>query len=322
MLSPCAVVPPELDGAIVSTHYFLFEYDSGVLDPGFLTWYLRSDRFQSQIRAQGSTNYAAIRPSDVLGYELLLPLLSEQRRVSRALDRLLGIIERARRFTTTDTGLVGAYLGELFGDPYRSKPGTLRVAGWGPLDRLVSDVADGPHQTPIYTTEGVPFVTALNVAPGQLTFAPVKFISLEQHRVFQRRARAEAGDVLITKDGTIGLACTVDTDADFSFFVSVALVKPRPDVLDGGFLKWLIRAPATQRRIRERARGDMIKHLVLREIRALLCPALPLEVQQATVADIERVAALELRLQGIRQLQKRDLDALVPKALSVVFGDG
>lgn len=83
-----AVVPPELEGAIVSSHYFLFAIDADQLDTDFLACYLRTETFQSQVRAQGSTNYAAIRPSDVLSYLIPLPPLDEQVRVARALGAL------------------------------------------------------------------------------------------------------------------------------------------------------------------------------------------------------------------------------------------
>lgn len=75
------LVPSELDGAIVSSHYFLFEVDQNMLDRAFLGWFCRTSIFRDQITAQGSTNYAAIRPSHVLGYRMPLPSLTEQRNV-------------------------------------------------------------------------------------------------------------------------------------------------------------------------------------------------------------------------------------------------
>ena len=94
------------------------------------------------------------------------------------------------------------------------------------------------------------------------------------------RAKAEPGDVLISKDGTLGVPCFVDTDREFSFFVSVALIKPKREILDGEFLSWALRAPYLQERIVARSRGDMIRHLVLREIRDLTVPIPPLPDQR------------------------------------------
>lgn len=82
------LVPAELDGAIVSSHYFLFEPIEGKLDRQYLHYFSRTEDFRNQVSAQGTTNYAAIRPGDVLGYEIPLPSLSNQKAIVAKLDAL------------------------------------------------------------------------------------------------------------------------------------------------------------------------------------------------------------------------------------------
>ena len=82
------LVPHELDGAIVSSHYFLFRIDVSRILPEFLNYCSQSKAFRGQVSAQGSTNYASIRPSDVLSYSVPLPSLDEQRAVVAKLDAL------------------------------------------------------------------------------------------------------------------------------------------------------------------------------------------------------------------------------------------
>src|SRR2546425_10218077 len=57
------LVPDELDGAIVSSHYFLFDVNNSALERGFLRYFIGTRDFREQVAAQGSTNYAAIRPN-------------------------------------------------------------------------------------------------------------------------------------------------------------------------------------------------------------------------------------------------------------------
>src|SRR5262245_31589750 len=54
------IVPSDLAGAIVSSHYFLFSINEQRLHRGFLDWYLKTPQFFDQVAARGSTNYAAI----------------------------------------------------------------------------------------------------------------------------------------------------------------------------------------------------------------------------------------------------------------------
>lgn len=82
------IVPELLEGAVVSSHYFLFEIDGTKLDRSFLDYFIRTTGFRNQVEAQGSTNYAAIRPASVLGYQIPLPPLAEQQTIVSRLDTL------------------------------------------------------------------------------------------------------------------------------------------------------------------------------------------------------------------------------------------
>ena len=90
------IVPESLDGSLVSSHYFLFVIDEAKLDRRFLDFFIRTPAFCEQVAAQGSTNYAAIRPAHVLGYEIPLPPLAEQRRVVARIEELAAQIAEAR----------------------------------------------------------------------------------------------------------------------------------------------------------------------------------------------------------------------------------
>ncbi len=94
------IVPEELKGAIVSSHYFLFTVDETRLDKKFLGHFIKTPAFREQVNAQGSTNYAAIRPSHVLDYTIPLPSLSEQRRIVAKIGQLAQRIDEAKRLRT------------------------------------------------------------------------------------------------------------------------------------------------------------------------------------------------------------------------------
>ncbi len=72
------IVHKEMDGAVVSGHYFLFEIDKSKLLPEFLGILVKFEQFSKQVKSTGSTNYAAIRPYHVLDYLIPLPTLLEQ----------------------------------------------------------------------------------------------------------------------------------------------------------------------------------------------------------------------------------------------------
>ena len=88
------MVPDALEGAVVSSHYFLFDIDGDQLDRGYLHHFCRTQRFRSQVEAQGSTNYAAIRPADVLTYTIPLPPPADQQSLVMHFDELAAKIQQ------------------------------------------------------------------------------------------------------------------------------------------------------------------------------------------------------------------------------------
>jgi len=90
------IVPESLDGAMVSSHYFLFEINEQLLDRSFFNFFIRTPFFCEQVAAQGSTNYAAIRPQEVLTYQIPLPPLDEQRRIVARIEELAAKVKEAR----------------------------------------------------------------------------------------------------------------------------------------------------------------------------------------------------------------------------------
>ena len=103
-------------------------------------------------------------------------------------------------------------------DRWRSKykdfstPAALSAAsvpeGWTnvTLGQLAWSVRDGPHFSPTYVDEGVPFITGGNVRPNGVDFDGAKRITPELHRQFSERTKPEKGDILYTKGGTTGIA--------------------------------------------------------------------------------------------------------------------
>jgi len=82
------IVPSDLEGAIVSSHYYLFTINDTLLITDFLRLFIQTSYFHRQISARGSTNYASVRPHEVLNYTIPLPPIDEQRRIISQMESL------------------------------------------------------------------------------------------------------------------------------------------------------------------------------------------------------------------------------------------
>jgi type I restriction enzyme S subunit len=135
------VIPPDLDGAVVSSHYFLFGVDINRVDLGYVGYALQAPSFQEQVAARGSTNYAAIRSHQVLEYEIPLPDLAEQRRVSARLESLRHQTQSIRRRLETAgpdslTALYPALVDTIL---------QRHAASWRRVDQVARFVSDLVH---------------------------------------------------------------------------------------------------------------------------------------------------------------------------------
>lgn len=77
------IVPPDLNGAIVSGHYFLYEIDECQIMPEFLGFYLQTGYPEQDLQqfVKGSVNYAAIRSQHFFELEIPLPPLDVQQQI-------------------------------------------------------------------------------------------------------------------------------------------------------------------------------------------------------------------------------------------------
>ena len=160
---------------------------------------------------------------------------------------------------------------------------------WVRLGDIIFKLTDGTHSTPKYTNQGVPFISVKDLSSGYINFSNTKFISEEEHKILSARCNPEKGDLLLTKVGTTGIPVIVDTDREFSLFVSVALVKLSKSNINLDFLKLLILSPLVQEQVAENTKGVGNKNWVVKDIANTFFPLPPLAEQKRIVAKVNEL---------------------------------
>jgi type I restriction enzyme S subunit len=188
---------------------------------------------------------------------------------------------------------------------------------WTRLECLTVGISDGVHKKPDYAAEGVPFITVKNLTAGPgICFDNLNHISQADHEEFIKRTHPENGDILITKDGTIGVVRLIETDIEFSIFVSVALIKPIMREL-GPYLVYALRASCVQNQIVRK--GAALKHLYLVDLRRLAIPLPPLAEQKRIVARLDAINTEAQCLESLYQQKRVALEKLKKSLLHQAF---
>ena len=169
---------------------------------------------------------------------------------------------------------------------------------WTRLGTLVQKLTDGTHFTPKYTASGIPFLSVKDISSGKISFDNVKYISQEEHNDLFQRCDPQKGDILLTKVGTTGIPVLIETDREFSLFVSVALLKYSKIYLYGYFLVYLLQSPLVQNQCAENTKGVGNKNWVMKDISQTLLAIPPLAEQKRIVAEIEKIFKIQTAMRS------------------------
>ena len=158
---------------------------------------------------------------------------------------------------------------------------------WCRLGNILTKLTDGTHSTPKYTNTGIPFISVKDISSGKLNFNDCKYISIDEHQKLYSRCNPELNDILLTKVGTTGIPVIVDTEKQFSLFVSVALLKFNNELIFNKYVVQLINSPLVQKQVIKNTRGVGNKNWVMRDIANTLIAIPPSNEQHRIVAKLD-----------------------------------
>lgn len=301
------IVPEELDGAIVSSHYFLFEVDQAKLLRGFLDWYSRTPDFLEQVKARGSTNYAAIRPSNVLGYLIPLPPLTEQQRIVARLDRVAGLVAARARATAAMEADMQAMLAKAFARCIEAAP-RRPMSEVAPLIRRPVEIElDGEY----------PELGVRSFGRGTFHKPALAGAEVGTKKLFEIVSGDLLFNIVFAWEGAVAIAQPEDAGrvGSHRFLTCV----PEPTIATTDFLLFYFQSPDGLQRLGEASPGGAGRNrtLGLKKLEAIEVPVPPLETQHW----FDRLQAKARRIRAIRAASARDADALIPALLHEVFGE-
>ncbi|TXC78769.1 restriction endonuclease subunit S [Luteibaculum oceani] len=99
-------------------------------------------------------------------------------------------------------------------------------------------ITDGPHETPEWTDNGVPFISAEAIRINVIDLAYKRgYISEEQHAIYSKKSKVQKGDILFCKSGsTTGKSAYVDIEEEFGIWSPLAIIRASKEKADGRFL--------------------------------------------------------------------------------------
>jgi len=287
-LNATALVPKSLDNQICSTGFCVLRSNGRVI-PKYLHFFTRSPQFVKTLVAKTKgASYPAVAVGDVKQVKIPIPPMETQRKIVTLLERVDSLKHKREKANKLTTRIVKATFLKTFGDLSRNPK------GWEMrrLEDVCYKITDGTHKTPKYVSDGVPFLSVKNITSGYLDFSDTKYVTQKEHAKMTKRCKPEKGDLLYTKVGTIGIASIIDTDREFSIFVSVALLKPKHELVNSLYLKWMLNSSFVQNQANRRVKGIGVPDLHLVEIKDFKVAIPPLSEQLVFAKFVSKAETL------------------------------
>jgi type I restriction enzyme S subunit len=190
---------------------------------------------------------------------------------------------------------------------------------WVRWDRITNWITYGFTRPMPHEKVGVPIVTGKNVNAGRIILDTADRTSPEAFAELNDKDRPVKGDILITKDGSIGRTAIVENDDPFCINQSVAVLWLRSCDASRRYLQMVLDSPQVQQTLLDKTAGVAIKHISIIDLGQMVFPLPPLAEQHRIVAKVDALMALcdqlEASLTTATTTRSRLLEALLHEAL-------
>ena len=229
--------------------------------------------------------------ADLKKTNIPLPPLAEQRRIAAILDQADELRQKRQQAIEKLDQLLQATFIDMFGDPIDNLKGLETVA----LLDLCKKITDGTHQSPKWTTEGIPFLFISNIVDGEIDYSSQKFIDQVTYDSLTKSTKIELNDILYTTVGSYGNVARVKSDQLFCFQRHIAHIKPSFDKVNPKFLEKMLSSYGVRRQADRLVRGVAQKTLNLKDLKEIIVFNISLDEQNYFVQKCEVIESLKIK---------------------------
>jgi len=269
----------------------------------YLYWVLNSNIFTDFIDySKTGTTISHLYQNVFVEFAFPVPTFGEQRTITSYLDRETNridtLISKKQRqielLQERRAALISSAVTKGLDPSVKMKNSGIEWLGEIPghwktkrLKFLTRKINDGTHVTPTYVDEGIPFLRVTDIHTGKINFSLVKRIPAKEHQELSKRCRPEKYDLLLSKNGTIGIPCVITWDQEFSIFVSLCLIKVKKE-LDVFYAKYFFLSNEISEQIYSGSKRSTVTNLHLDKIKEFFFAVPPIDEQRSIVNFLDQ----------------------------------
>jgi type I restriction enzyme S subunit len=171
-----------------------------------------------------------------------------------------------------------------------------------------SRVTDGAHISPDTSSADFPFVSTIDIRGGTIDFDGCLRTSASSYAYMERTGcRPMQGDVLFSKDGTVGTTAVVATDREFAVASSLVIISPDHRELNSRWLDYWLNGAFIKDEVELLLSGAALRRISVAKVARLPLLLPPRLDEQSTIAALldRETAKLDTLAAKVREAIER-----------------
>ncbi|MGZ8908020.1 MAG: restriction endonuclease subunit S [Methylobacter sp.] len=182
------------------------------------------------------------------------------------------------------------------------------------LESACTFIIDCPHSTPKFSSTGFYCIDTTCIEPRKILWQKARTVSEDSYKERISRLRPKVGDLLFSREGTIGTAVMVDDDVNLCLGQRMMLFRFAPFVLPE-YAEIFLLSGYFKQQYEKFIKGTAAKHLNIGDIRQLTIVFPSIEVQRKIVDVVNKLGAycdsLNIKLSSKSQIARKLSEAAI-----------
>ncbi|MHC0045835.1 restriction endonuclease subunit S [Vibrio campbellii] len=324
--------------ASLAPNMFMAKFDSSKVLPDFMAYVGQSDPINKQLTlsATASSAQPKLNKDDFKSIRFCYPSLIEQQKIANFLDhetakidtlitkqeKLIELLKEKRQAVISHAVTKGLNPDAPMKDSGVEWLGEV-PEHWSlcSIKYLCREITDGAHISPDLK-EGVHhFVSIKDIKNGEINFDDSLLTSEESyHYLVKTGCMPFEGDILFSKDGTIGQTAITPANKDFVVASSLIIIRPNLEKVSSEYLDLMLQSSLVKEQVESFVKGAALRRLSIQNLLKVFGLRPPLN-EQKKIAEyvnlqLSKFSTLEDKAQKQVQLLQERKTALISAAVT------
>lgn len=254
--------------------------------------------------------------------ELSVPPLAEQGRIVDRIEEIFAKIDAGVEKLKSAQEKIKQYKQSVLHSAFTGK--LEKVSNWKHafLKEICNKITDGSHFSPESDNSyDYPYITVKDIFNDNIMFSSAKKIKkIDYEKLVYNGCKPNIGDVLFSKDGTVGKVSLIQSNINFVVLSSLAILTPNYDKITSKFLFYMLKSPEFLSEALKNKTGVAIRRIILATLKNIkvFYPS-DISEQEKIVEEIEKRFAKADKMLEVVEKSLKSAEQLKQSVLKKAF---